>query len=78
MNQVNRSQFVKGTDFKQNIVVHTGNSCYIPKSGNCFIKGIKYSTGNEYTEVFLTFIPDVKRRTHVKSPARVQQVCKNI
>ena len=36
--KVNRSQFARGTDFKQNIVEYIGNNCCIPTSGNCFIK----------------------------------------
>ena len=39
--KVNRSQFGRGTDFKQDIVEYIGNNCYISTSGNCFIKCIK-------------------------------------
>ena len=42
--------------FKKDIVEYIGNSCYIPSSGNCFIKCINYLTGNDFTEEFLTFI----------------------
>ena len=35
-NTLNRSQYEKGTDFKQNIVEYTSNKCYIPTSGNFF------------------------------------------
>ena len=38
--KVNRSQYGRGTDFKQDIVAFMGNNCYIPTSGNCFIKCI--------------------------------------
>ena len=37
-NIVKRSQYGSGTDFKQDISDSTGNSCYIPTSGNYFIK----------------------------------------
>ena len=37
-NKVNRSQYGKGTNFKQDIVEFIGNNCYIPISGKCFIK----------------------------------------
>ena len=40
--KVNRSQYGRGTDFKQDIVEFIGNNCYIPTSGNCFIKCINY------------------------------------
>ena len=39
-NKVNRSQYGRGTDFKQAIVEYAGKNCYIPTSGNCFIKCI--------------------------------------
>ena len=54
--KVNRSQYGRGTDFKQDIVEYIGNNCYIPTSGNCFIKCINYFTKKDYTEEFLTFI----------------------
>ena len=38
--KVNRSQYGGGTDLKQDIVEYIGNNCYIPTSGNCFIKCI--------------------------------------
>ena len=41
LKKVNRSQYSRGTDFKQDFVEFIGNNCYIPTSGNCFIKCIK-------------------------------------
>ena len=35
--RINRTQYGRGTDFKQDIVEYIGNNCYIPTSGNCFI-----------------------------------------
>ena len=39
-NRVNRYQYGRGTNFRQDIVQYTGNNCYIPTSGNCSIKCI--------------------------------------
>ena len=64
--KVNRSQYGRGTDFKQDIVEYIGNSCYIPTSGNCFIKFINYFTKKDYTEEFLTFL----------TSARIQPFCR--
>ena len=50
--KVNRSQYGRGTDFKQDIVEYIGNNCYIPTSGSCFIKCINYYTRKDYTEEF--------------------------
>ena len=44
LKKVNRSQYGRGTDFKQDIVEYIGSNCYIPTSGKCFIKCIKYFT----------------------------------
>ena len=47
-NRKHRSQYGRGTIFKQDIVEYTGNECYIPTSGNCFIKCI-----NSFTKKFI-------------------------
>ena len=39
-NRVNRSQYGRGTDFRQDLVEYKGNSFYILTSGTCFIKCI--------------------------------------
>ena len=39
-NILNRSQYGRGTDFKQDIVENRGNNCSIPTKRNCFIKCI--------------------------------------
>ena len=70
--KVNRSQYGRGTDFKQDIVEYIGNNCYIPTSGNCFIKCIKYFPEKDYTEDFLTFIRTEQRRSNVMTSARDQ------
>ena len=48
----NRSQYGKGTDFKQNLVEFTGNICYIPSGGCCFLKYNKFFFGKEYKQIF--------------------------
>ena len=60
--KVNRSQYGRGTDFKQDIVEYIGNNCYIPTSGNCFIKCINHFLKKDYTEKFLNFIRTEQRR----------------
>ena len=74
--KVNRSQYGKGTDFKQDIVEYIGNNCYIPTSGNCFIKCINYFTNKDFTQEFLTFIRTEQRRSNVMTSARVQFFCR--
>ena len=75
--KVNRSQYGRGTDFKQDFVEYIGDNCYIPTSGNCFINCINYFTKKEYTEDFLTFIRTEQRRSNVMTSARVQPFCRN-
>ena len=55
-NRVNTSQYGRGTKFEQDIVEYTGNHCYIPTNGSCFIKCISSLTGKSYTDLFLTFM----------------------
>ena len=74
--KVNRSQYGRGADFKQDIVEYIGNNCYIPTSGNCFIKCINFFTKKDYTEEFLTFIRTEQRRSNVMTSARVQPFCR--
>ena len=74
--KVNRSQYGRGTDFKQDIVEYIGINCYIPTSGNCFIKCIIYFTEKDYTEEFLPFIRTEQRRSNVMTAARTQPFCR--
>ena len=74
--KINRSQYGRGTDFKQDFVEYIGNNCYIPTSGNCFIKCINYFTKKGYTEELLTFIRTEQRRSNVMTSARVQTFCR--
>ena len=45
--KVNRSQYARGTDFKQDFGEYIVKKCYIPTSGFCFIKCIRYFTENK-------------------------------
>ena len=71
-NNVNRSQYGRGTVFKQEIVEYLGNNCYIPTGGKCFIKRNIYLTGKDYAEEFLTFIRTEQRRSNVMISASIQ------
>ena len=53
---VKSCHYGRGTGFEQDIVEYVGKNCYIPTSGNCFIKRIEYFTNKDYTEDFLNFI----------------------
>ena len=46
---VKRSAYGKGSNYMQESVEYHGQNCYIPTSGMCFIKCIKYFTKKEYT-----------------------------
>ena len=50
-----RSQYVRGTDFKQDIVEYAGNICYNLTSGNSFINCTEDLTGKVYIEKLLPF-----------------------
>ena len=75
-NKVNRSQYGRGTDYKQDIVEFIGNNCCTPASGNCFIKCNKYFTKKDYTQEFSTFIQTEQRRSNVMTSARIQPICR--
>ena len=49
---VKRSAFAKDTNYLKEFVEHYGQNCYIPKSGNCFIKCINDFTKKDYSEEF--------------------------
>ena len=71
-NEVRRSQYDRGTDFKQDIVEYKGNNFYIPTGGNCFIKSIKYLTGIDCPKEVLGFIRTEQIRSNVMTSARIQ------
>ena len=74
--KVKRSQYARGTDFKQDIVDYIGNNCCIPTSGYCFIKCDNYLTKKDYTKEILAFIRTEQRRSNVMTSARFQPFCK--
>ena len=74
--EVNRSQYGKGTDFKQDFAEFIGNNCYLPASGICFIMCLNYLTGKDYTEEFSTFARTEQRRSNVLTSARCQLFCR--
>ena len=73
--RVNRAQYGIGTDFKQDFVENISNNCYIPTSGNCFIKCNNDVAGREYADKFSTFIRTEKRRSNFRTSARIQAFC---
>ena len=54
--KVSRSQYGRGTVFKQHIAEFISNNCCFPTSGNCFINCINHLTGKDFTDEFLGFI----------------------
>ena len=73
--KLKKSQYGRGTDFKQNFVEFVGNNCFIPTSGICFIKCIKNFTDEEYTEKVLNFFRTEQRRPIVMTFSRIQPFC---
>ena len=67
---VKRSAYGKGTNYMQENVEYHGQNCYIPTSGDWFIKCIKYFNKKDYTEEFQNFIRTEQRRSNVMTSAR--------
>ena len=59
-NLVNTSQYGNGCDFKHEIIEYRGNNCFIPTKGYCFIKCVKFITGEDYKEQYLEFFRNEK------------------
>ena len=80
MNLVNRSQYGNGCDFKHEIIECQGTDCFIPTKGYCFVKCINFIKGEDYTEQYLEFIRNEKRRSKCMTKARIQPIfrAKNI
>ena len=74
--KVNGSQYGRGTGNKQDIVEYKGNNCYIPTSGNCFLKCNNYFTKKDYTQEIYTFIRTEQRTSNVMTSARIQRFCR--
>ena len=70
-NRVNKSQNGRRTDFKRDYVEYIGKNCYIPTSGNFFIKCINHQTGTDYKEELSTLIRTEQRRSNLMTSARI-------
>ena len=70
--KINRCEYGNGCSFDKLIIEYLGNNCFIPTKGYCFVKCIKYLTGQEYKEQYLDFIRNEKRRTNIMTMARIQ------
>ena len=75
-NLVNRSQYGNGCDFKHEIIENRGKNLYIATKGYCFVKCIKYLTGEEYKQLYLEFTRIEKRRSNIMTKARNQPFCR--
>ena len=64
-NRVNRSQYGNGCDFKHEIIEYRGNNCFIPTKVYCFVKCVKFLTGEDYKEQYFDFIRNEKRRSNI-------------
>ena len=58
--------------FDKKIVEYRSNNCYIPTKGYCFIKCIKFLTGQDYKDQYLEVIRNEKRRSNIMTMARIQ------
>ena len=76
INKVNRSKYGNGCDFKHENIEYRGNSCFIPTKGYCFIKCIKFLTGQDYKKQHLDFIRNERRRSNTMTKARIQPFCR--
>ena len=77
-NKVNRSQYGKGCDFKNEIIEYRGNNCFKPKKVYCFVKCINFLTGQEYEKQYLDFIKSEQRRSNILTKARIQTFVEQI
>ena len=75
-NKVNRSQYGKGCGFKNEIIEHRGNNCFIPTKGFRFVKCNKFLTGQDYQQQNLHFIRSEQRRSNIMTKARIQPFCR--
>ena len=76
LNNVKRSQYGNGCDFKHEIIEDRGNNCCIPTKGYCFIKCINFLTGGDYKQQNLDFIRSEQRRSNIMTKARIQPFCR--
>ena len=73
---VNRSQYGNGCDFKHETIEYEGHNCFIPTKEYCFVKCIKFITGQDYKQQYLAFIRNEKRRSNTMTKARIQPFCR--
>ena len=71
-NLVNRSQYGNGCNFKKEIIEYRGNICFNPSKLYCFIECIKNLIGGDNEKQCLEFIRNEKRRSKIKTMARIQ------
>ena len=78
--KVTISDYGNERDLIQRIVEVIGSICFLPISGEIFMKCIKILTGEDYKQTFSDFISDEKGRSNVMTIARIQSFCmaKNI
>ena len=55
-NKVNRKQYGNGCDFKHEIIENREYNCFITTIGYCFLKCVKFLTGEDYKQQYLDFI----------------------
>ena len=77
-NKVNRSQYGKGCNFKQQNFENHGNNCYIPNNCYCFIKCKNFLTKSDYKEQYLDFIRIEQRQSNIVTQARMQPCLRKI
>ena len=77
-NKVNRSQYGNGCSFDKIIIEYRGSNCFIPTKGYCFVKCVKYLTGQDYKQEYLDFIRNEKRRSKIMTMARIQPCLKKL
>ena len=73
---MNKSQYGNGCDFKREIIEYRVNNSFIPTKGYCFVKCIKYKTGQDYRQQYLDFIRSEQRRSNFMTKARIQPFCR--
>ena len=77
-NKINRSRFGNGCNFHKKIIECRRNNCFIATKGYCFVKCVKYLTGDDYKQEYLDFIRNEKRRCNIMTMARIQPCLKKL
>ena len=75
-NEVSRSQYGNGCDFKHEIIEYRGNNCFIPSNEYCFVNTINFLTGQDFKQQYLDFIRSEQRRSNIMTRARIQPFCR--